>query len=117
MNAANVGSKKVEIPVQYIVVHHSSHQCPCVNSDFFFFFAIKGSAPDLFKLCNLEIVQKADQHPVKKRPFSCLNSQKFRHMKNAKKFNTSDYVVDKEAGLQRRASIYEGIMLQAELSH
>lgn len=79
--------------------------------------AIKGSAPDLFRLCNLGIVQKADQHPVKKRPFSCLNGQMFRNRKNARKFNTSDYVVDKEAGLQRGASIYEGIMLQAELSH
>lgn len=28
-------------------------------------FAIKGSAPDVIKLCNLEIFEKADQHPVK----------------------------------------------------
>lgn len=38
-------------------------------------------------------------------------------MKDAMKFNTSDYVVDKEVRLQRGASTYEGIMLQAVLSH
>lgn len=38
-------------------------------------------------------------------------------MKEAMKFNTSDYVVDKELGLQRGASTYEGIMLRAVLGH
>lgn len=37
------------------------------------------------------------------------------NMKDAMKFNTSNYVVDNKIGLLRGASTYEGIMLQTVL--